>query len=1010
MITKHQLRWPVMLLALLALMTAPALAQSPNTATMIVAVVDQNGAVVAGAKVALTNTDTGAGRDTVSDGNGNATFVGLPLTGAYTVSISKDGFGNEERKDITLRAEETATLKVTLQVGAQKSEVTVIGTAEGVRADPQIGRRLDSPQIDQTPVLGRKATSLPLLNSAFRQAKGTGDLFVNATYFVTGVGGRRSTTFTLDGANNDESSARQTGLVTLPLGAIQEVTVLSSAFSSEYGWTSGPALNVVTKSGTNGFHGEGLFVARPGNGWQAETFSTKNFCPKSVPTCVTPTTLTDISPADIPDKLYQYAGSIGGPIVKDKTFYFLTVENTRQDRTVFLSPSLPAFVLPANGRLDYVGNYRQLLVNGRIDHKLTDNQNLFFRANVDRFFDNNPQDAVGGTNAPSVARKFSRRSSTFQLNHTATINNHLFNELRAAYLRSEPVNHWEAVTLSTAYTRAGSVPFTLGQSRISNVNGHQLQLSDTLTWSRGRNYFRFGGSLVRHTSGGQGQEPGTAVLGTFTFIGTNSGTYTRANLPFDQLTISDVQNYTQPVNYGNSTYRVEQWLFSAYAQDRIILNRQFTVDVGLRYDRQTLTDAKKNFEPRIGYVWHPGGDSRTAVRGGYGLYYMQIRANNIGSTILAGLDGLTTYTATPGQTGFPTSLTAVPLNINPLTLPINQRPARDVTIRAGRRDFYRTQFARYGTNFDLLPNYPDKFVNPRSQILSAGVEREIVKGMFISADYTHQQVNDIERSIDLNAPAPFDRTTPGQTRTVAAANATRPIVPVNGGFRQINVLMNLGKAEYNGLQTTFIYRGNRRFYTNLSYTLSKATNTTEPDGNGVAVNQGNIARLGEEERGPSLLDQRHRAVLTFTYNFPWRFTAGTVTQLASARPFSATTGVDNNGDGANNDRPVIDGKVIGKSTFRGSPTSDVSIFVENRIRLTERTSLLLRLEGFNLFNHGNYLGRSQTIYGNSTTGVPNADFGALTAAFTTTGNTNALPAFANVDPPRMFQLQARFIF
>jgi hypothetical protein len=130
-----------------------------------------------------------------------------------------------------------------------------------------------------------------------------------------------------------------------------------------------------------------------------------------------------------------------------------------------------------------------------------------------------------------------------------------------------------------------------------------------------------------------------------------------------------------------------------------------------------------------------------------------------------------------------------------------------------------------------------------------------------------------------------------------------------------------------------------------------------------------------------------------------------LTQLASARPFNATTGIDNNGDGVQNDRPVINGQVIPKSAFRGTPTSDVSLFVEGRLFKQERRALLLRLEGFNVFNHGNYLGRAQTIYGD--TGVPNSTFGQLAAVGTAT---NAIPAFANVDPPRMFQLQARFVF
>jgi hypothetical protein len=980
------------------LLAQTGFAQSPNTAAMVVVVTDQTGAVVRDAKISVVNNATGDAREAVSGGDGSATIPALPLTGNYTVSVSKEGFGTEESKDITLRSGETATVKVKLLVGSQSVDVTVYGTTEGVRANPQIGLPLRDEQINETPILGRKSTTLPLLNSAFRQGKGTGDLFVNATYFITGVGSRRATTFTLDGANNDEGWGRQTAIATVPIGAIQEINVLSNAFSSEFGWTSGPALNIVTKSGTNDFHGEGLALIRPGGSWQAKTFSTDGFCPPSVPSCVTPTTLQAINPVDIPDALQQVSGTIGGPIVRDKTFFFASSDYTRQNRTTFLSTALPAFLLPADGHLDYTGHYRQFLFDGRLDHKLTSNQNLMFRVNVDRFFDDNPQDAVGSTNAPSVARRYSRRSWTLQTNYTAAISANLLNEARFAYLHGDPVTKWEAQTLSTTYTRAGSVPFTIGQSRASDIFSHQLQFGDTLSWALGHHYLRFGGSVIHHTSGGTGSEPGTAILGTFTFRAATTA-------PFGSLTLADVQNYTQPINFGIDSYELSQWLLSGFVQDDWKVHPDLTLNLGLRYDRQTLTDAKKNLAPRVGFGWHPGGDARTSIRFGYGMYYTQIRSNAVASFLVNGLDGLTTYTAVAGQTGFPTSLTGVPVNVDPRTLPASQLPARDITIRAGRRAFYTTQFAQYGLNFNLLPNYPDELVNPRSQVASIGAEHEFFKGLIVGADYVHQHLGGIDRTLDLNAPAPFDRTTTGQVRTVAAANATRPILPVNGGVRQVNVLTNLGVADYDGLQTLVTYRGNRKLFAALSYTLSKATNTTEPDGNGIGPNDANLARLGEVERGPSVVDQRHRAVLTFLYHFPYNFTAGTVSMFASARPFNATTGVDNNGDGATNDRPVVNGVVLPKSAFRGTSTQDVSIFVENRIRLSERTALLLRLEGFNVLNHGNYLGRGQTIYGDAAT--PNPTFGQLVAVGTAT---NALPAFANVDPPRMFQLQARFIF
>jgi hypothetical protein len=986
---------------LLALAAISAFAQSPNTASMVVVVEDQNGAIVKDAKISVVNDATGATREMTTGSDGSATIPGLSLTGTYTVSVSKDGFAAEQRKDITLRSGETATIRVTLAVGSSKSEVTVVGTAAGVRASSQLGLPLDSKQINETPILGRKVTSLPLLNSAFRSGKGTGDLFVNATYFITGVGSRRATTFTLDGANNDEAWGRQTAITTLPLNAVQEVNVLTNAFSAEFGWTSGPALNFVTKSGTNGFHGEGLFLFRPGS-WQAETFPTKNFCPPSVSTCVTPTTLQAINPVDIPDQLSQVSGTFGGPIVRDKTFFFVSTDYTWQDRTTFLSPTLPTFVLPADGSLDWTGHYRQFLFNGRFDHKLTSNQTLMFRFNVDRFHDDNPQDAVGGTNAPSVARLYARRSWQLQVNHTTVINSKLLNEARFAYLHGDPVTSWTAPTISTTYTRGGAVPFTVGQSRFSDLWGHQFQFADTVSWTRGAHYFRFGGSVLHHTSGGTGSEPGTAILGTFTFVTTGPS----ASLPLDQLTLDNVQNYQQPINFGISRYELPQWLLTAFVQDTFHVQPNFTLDLGLRYDRQTLTTATKNFQPRVGFAWQPGSDGRTSIRGSYAMYYTQIRTNALAGYLVNGLDGLTTYTAIAGQTGFPTCLTCVPVNVNPSTVPATQLPARDITIRAGQRDFYTAQFARYGLNFNLLPNYPNEFDNPRSQVYTIGAEREVAKGFFFGADFVHQHVTGLDRSVDLNAPSVFDRNAPGQVRTVATANTTRPILPVNGGVRAVNVLMNLGKADYNGLQTLFSYRGNRKIFASLSYTLSKATNTSEPDGNGIGPNQSTIARLGEEERGPSVVDQRHRAVITFSYRFPYDITAGTVTMLASSRPFNATTGVDNNGDGATNDRPVINGVVIPKSAFRGTPTSDVATFVEGRIRLSENKSIVLRLEGFNLFNHANMLGRGVTVYGD--TGTAATTFGQFVGGVGTT--TNAIPAFANIDPPRMFQLQARFVF
>src|SRR5947207_14632283 len=204
-------RFPLQLSVLalsLGLSALTTFAQSPNTASMNVTVVDQNGAIVRGANVSVVNTATGATREAVSGEEGTATIAALPLTGKYKVTVTMTGFTAQAVSGLELRAGETATVKVKLVASGGQSEVTVYGTTEGVRTSPQIGVPLRSEQINETPMLGRKTSTLPLLNSAFRQGKGTGDLFVNQTYFITGVGSRRATTFPPDGPSNDAGLAR----------------------------------------------------------------------------------------------------------------------------------------------------------------------------------------------------------------------------------------------------------------------------------------------------------------------------------------------------------------------------------------------------------------------------------------------------------------------------------------------------------------------------------------------------------------------------------------------------------------------------------------------------------------------------------------------------------------------------------------------------------------------------------------------------------------------------------
>jgi len=942
-------------------LTLGARGQSPDTAALFIEVSDESGAVVPNASATVLNTATAMRRDVLTAPSGSVTVAALSTSGSYRVVVSKSGFADEIVNDITLRAGETAELHIKLVVAGGESAVEVFGTVAGVSTSPELGTRLDSTAVDETPLLGRKVSRLPLLNGAFRNAKGTGDLFVNSVYFVTGAGGRRQTDFVVDGATGDEPWGRQTMFSTIPAGAIQEMNVMSRAFSAEFGWTSSTAVNVVTKSGSNFTHGEVLFLGRPG-GWQAKSFAS-----------------TTVAPPDIPDSLRQESFAVGGPIVKDKTRYFIAGDITQQDRTATITS--PLVVKPPKSYIPYRGKYRQTLLDSRVDQRFNAHNSAMFRFNLDRFYDTNPQDVVSGNALPDAGRKFSRHAYSVQANDTAVVSPSLLSELRFVYQNADPVTAFDPFTPSTQFTRAGAVPFTSGESRYAHVFSREAQIAETLSWSTTKHYVGAGGNLTRHSSGGDGTEFGSAyVLGQYTVN-------TATTAPPGQLTLADIARYTQSFNLGAGTYELRQWMYALFLQDSYRVRKDLTLELGLRYDRQTFSDGKKNLAPRFGFGWNPGGNSKISVRGGYGTYYTEMRGNIDANFTLGGPTGIFTYVATPSQSGFPSCLACTPVVYDP-NASAGTLPPRNITIRPGMASYY----ARY---FDvgLLPGYATAtFVNPKSRVGSVGMEREFSTGFFVAVDYVTQHWTGLDETVDLNAPSVFIRTAPRQVRTPDAADATRRIRPVNGGFRTINVIENLGIADYNGLQTMVRWQTPHVFLS-ASYTLSKATNTTEPDGNGAGPNDFNQL-TGVNEEAPSFLDQRHRAVFHLSFRLPLDFTVGTLTETASARPFNPTTGIDNNGDGNNNDRPVINGHVAGRYSFRGTATSDVALYLEKRIHIGER-SLLFRAESFNTLNHFNVLGRNGT-YGDGAS--PLATFGSPT------------PGLASIDPSRMIQLQARFVW
>jgi hypothetical protein len=257
----------------------------------------------------------------------------------------------------------------------------------------------------------------------------------------------------------------------------------------------------------------------------------------------------------------------------------------------------------------------------------------------------------------------------------------------------------------------------------------------------------------------------------------------------------------------------------------------------------------------------------------------------------------------------------------------------------------------------------------------------------------HSQTTEIPRNLDLNAPSEFVRTASGQTRPAAAADATRPIAPVPNGYRRILVTVNKGESKYDGAQLNLRKDWASRGQMLLSYTWSHTRNNVEPDAPGGDPND---AHRLDKEWADSLLDQRHRAVLSGFMGLPWELRLGGIAEYATGRPFNITTGVDNNGDGANTDRPVIDGHVISRNAGRGDDLYQLTLFLERDFPVGFGI-LGLRAEVFNVTDHENVVGYNG-VYGNDPSGQPLPTFG------------QRLGGLANTDPGRQYQFQARLRF
>jgi hypothetical protein len=940
-----------------------ASAQTPDTATLAGTVLDPTHAAIAGAHIKVTNMQTGLVREALSNDRGAFSFVGLPIAGTYQIDVERSGFA-PTHKLTTLAGGTTAELAIGLNVAGSESQITVLGAADEVRIDqPQLGTRLEPTQIEEMPLPNNRITFLPLLNAANRPAINQGDIFMDQDLFTTNGAGRRQTWFEVDGASGNDSWGRQTIFTNIPRDAVAEMTILTSAFSAEYGASTGSVVNINTRSGGDRFHGNVAGLWRPITP-EASLEGYNNS---------TATSGNEITS----DRLGQESFALGGPVrFLSRTRFFVAGEHTDERKgspvTAIIAPSV------------FIGVYHDWLGFLRVDHQFTERHNGLFKFDADAYFDTNPNGIVGGPTLPTVARTFHRRTYTGEFGDTFVISPRLLNNARAQFQLASPITEFDPVVYGTQFVVAiaGLATFTTGTSQNALLMNRQYSGGDTLTATFGRHQLNVGGDVIfAHTGGNSKEFGGPIYLGKFTYNTCNGpgGSATTAQIEAYCESSAFLNNTANVANYqqsfGNAAYTVNDAIWSLFAQDDFHVSNRLTINAGLRYERQTFTDAQLNFGPRAGFVYDVTGQGKTVVRGGFGIYYSQIVDNDEANYALTGPTGVFTYTATAGQVGFPTSIEAAPLSAFPAGGAV---PLRSLYLRPGLASYYNQFFPT-----STLVGYPSKLLNPYSEQYTASVDQQLAPGWILSIDYvgTHQLRN--VRPLDVDAPSSFIRTAQNQTRTAQAANCTRPywiaFYAQNGAacdpaknagvtppYSVIQSDVNDGYLHYNALDVNLHHIFAHGFETLVSYTWSHTTDNVDPDA--TSQNPNDPLHTGQAEYGNALYDQRNRLVVSGVYVAPLAIHLGGIVTAAGGLPYNLVTGTTNSGDtGATTDRPVINGLVVGRNTGRGYPVYDLQPFVSRAFPLVhERVKLDLRAECFNLLNHANFVTFNGT-YGNGTT-------------------------------------------